>query len=210
MFVYFVLILCLSKGEVYIFSLVAMLLFHITIILTYIRFWHIYYYLEIIKYLHWSTKKWTMVIVLSTVWKIWILSLVWQIQFCRISIPGRWRASAPSPPSSSTFLTQLPATSSQLLPKILGPEFPVCQEGTRPGTERSRFPGAASGQRLPKTSHPPFLGQHPSLIVLDITVFINQEETLIKWLSHNKPLWTMTLVFMWVSWSLNWIWQGFS
>ena len=72
-----------------------------------------------------------------------------------ISIPGQWRASAPSPPSSSTFLAQLPATSSQLLPKILGPGFPVCQEGTRPDTERSRFPGAASGQRLPRTSLPP-------------------------------------------------------
>ena len=72
-----------------------------------------------------------------------------------ISIPGRWRASAPSPPSSSTFLAQLPATSSQLLPKILGPGFPVCQGGTRPGTELSRFPGAASGQRLPRTSLPP-------------------------------------------------------
>ena len=45
-----------------------------------------------------------------------------------------------TPPYSSTFLAQLPATSSQLLPKILGPEFPVCQEGTRPGTEQSRFP----------------------------------------------------------------------
>ena len=46
----------------------------------FLRFWHIYYYLEIIKYLHWSTKNWTMVIVrwiLSTIWLLlWPRSLV--------------------------------------------------------------------------------------------------------------------------------------
>ena len=82
-------------------------------------------------------------------------SLACQIQFCMISSLGQLRECVPSPPFSSTSLVLLPATFSQLLLMILGQEFPVCQEGTRPGNVRSRLQGAASGQRLPRTSLPP-------------------------------------------------------
>ena len=87
-----------------------------------------------------------------------------QSQYDKHSSPGQRPMNAPAPPSSSSFPTLLPATSSLLLQLLLVQAPPAGPTGTLSGTGLLRFQAAASAQQWQVTSPPPQTSCVPSCL----------------------------------------------